>query len=425
MKNNMIRFFGFLCLTAAAVVSFSIPKHNKKNCKNDVENYTLIQSGESLLKDYYNDVIEANKGKEVCTFEDFCSEYRKGDLDIKTFTKVACDNPMLREDQTTSKIEIKNSSSGDENYIIGKNKDYKNGIPKSAFKRMPIYRNYYDYEYRRCDVIYETFTFVGEIGHAACVVSSWEYTNETNIDDRIPYVKTVEAVGSGVNYGFLDDERMCKFGILIYRSNTSLKMKQKDNIENFLHSQIGKPYLLAGGYSSSANKANWMCSTLVEAAYEAGNVKLFDNPHYVRPDELVTSSKLSLVQPLTSEFIEYVSVTVKYDFLLFGKHYDVKLYNPTTSTRTVEYTSKTIAIGNRLSSWNSGYDTKTVNISSKSTVTVRVNPGSSGTTGATIMDFACRYTNYSRYTSEGYKVVDFISVYRMLSNHSLGVYKEH
>lgn len=420
MKNNILKICGLIGFTCLSVLSFTSKKEDNNVNFQDNPKYECVNLADQLLNDYYGDVKAANEGKEICTFDEFCTTYKESYLDIEAFTEKVCKDPLLQNSDYIFNVPVKKSS-GDENYVIGKNKSWKDtGIPKTAFKRKPIYRNYYDiYSLRNCDIIYESFTIFGSIGHAACITQYWTYTNESNVDDRMGYCQTIEAVGSGVNYGFLDDERICKFGVLIYRYNQSLKLAQKTKITNFLANQVGENYFLASGYNPEDSNDTWMCSTLVEAAYENANIKLFDNPHYVLPDELVTSSKIHLVDWL-GEFLLVTKLELKYDFLFFGKHYDATIYNNTYDTLTVTYTKVIVPIPlTGIDHWSySTSITDTVTIPSQSSKTVRVNT-KDGPNG-----FACMYTNNSRYTSDGYKKVDFITV-KTINGIERFVYKEN
>ena len=315
MKKNILKICGLVGFACLSALSFNTKKEDNTNLQNNPK-YECINLADQLLNDYYGDVKAANEGKEICSFEDFCNTYRESYLDIAAYTDKVCQDPMLEENDYVFNVPVKKSSN-DENYIIGKDKSWKNtGIPKTAFKREPINRHYYEYTLEVGDIIYETFTFVGSTGHCACVTNPWINTSETNSSQQWWYTQTIEAVGSGVNYGFVDDERICKFGILIYRyelkSGRNLSQKQKTSIKNFLYEQIGKKYNFFTGYGSDIDKKEWMCSILVEAAFDYSGVKLFEKSQKRMPDALVKSDKLKQVRP----FISYLKVNVVYSYKL-------------------------------------------------------------------------------------------------------------
>ena len=341
MKKNILKICGLVGFACLSALSFKTKKEDNTNLQNNPK-YECINLADQLLNDYYGDVKAANEGKEICSFEDFCNTYRESYLDIAAYTDKVCQDPMLEENDYVFNVPVKKSSN-DENYIIGKEKSWKNtGIPKTAFKREPINRHYYEYTLEVGDIIYETFTFVGSTGHCACVTNPWINTNESNSSDQWWYTQTIEAVLSGVNYGFVDDERICKFGVLIYRyelkSGRNLSQKQKTSIKNFLYEQIGKKYNFFTGYGSNIDKKEWMCSLLVEAAFDYSGVKLFEKSQKRMPDALVKSDKLRQVRP----FIPYLKVNVISTSLEPGGNvnyftHKITIKNPKAVQITVDY----------------------------------------------------------------------------------------
>ena len=419
MKNrSFLKLFGLAAIAVFCVAATTVPQGKEKSFI-DNDDYTCIDAADLLMKEYYGDVCQENEGKEICTFDSFCDLYRKTKMDIKTYTDKVTNDPMLEDNDYVMTLNIKksSSSSGDENYIIGKDQDYFEGAPNSAFRRQPIYRGYYDYTVEECDIVYESFTIFGSTGHAACIVDPWIHT-DAPYSQQFYYTQTIEAVGSGVNFGFLDDERVCRFGILIYRYNnngTKLTGNQRFAIHQFLIDQVGKPYNLSSGYSASINKAEWMCSTLVEAAYEYSGAKLFNTGSYMYPDKLVTSNKLVEIKP----YNPYLKINViKHNmFLWISQSYQITITNRSSSYVTVDYYSTACSRPNASQFQGSG-TLKTLGLSGNAT---------SG--NVTITDTTSYHTMCARYTVNNFRnsgrSVSFVTVYDFSNKLERYVYIEN
>lgn len=403
MKKTKIVALGFLTvLTCATAIQTNSKNYAFKTVNNvDNNNVTLANFAGDLLSEYYNDVVVANEGKEVCSFEAFCDSYRSSNYDIKEFTQRAISDPQLLnvKESEFKPLPKRAGSSPDESYIIGMDKSYSGTIPHSAFKREPIYRNYYNYYFKTGDIVYETVTKLPH-GHNAVLVEC-----DAKMDDGTGYWKTIEAVGSGVNYGFLDDERICKFGVEMLRYTYTLKYNQITKLREFLEAQIGKPYgwwtldcrdnAPITGYHNSIDSDNWICSTLVEAAYEYANAYLLDIPSYVYPDDLKARSEKLKKLTIDNMFLEIEIVSST----------KVKIHNPTPYSVYVEYNTKKCF-------FDDGRNWK--NLSNVKKITDPVQPH--GYVEVTISNnwfadsYACRYTKNDYHTSTGDISVTFITV---------------
>ena len=81
------------------------------------------------------------------------------------------------------------------------------------------------------------------------------------------YIETIEAVGSGVRYGFLDDDRFVRYGVKILRVTNAYYFRHP--AVSFAKEQFGKPYSLNISRSNTSIDSNeWYCSELVWAAYQ-------------------------------------------------------------------------------------------------------------------------------------------------------------
>lgn len=157
-------------------------------------------------------------------------------------------------------------SSGDADYILSK--DTYSYTPSTEFKRAP-YKSAYDYSNVLAgDIVYETETSFFNCGHDALIVDmnhSGAYSN---------YIQTIEAVGGGVQYGFLDDLRMTKFKVKILRVSGATALA-KTNAIFFIKQQLGKNYNLnTFRLNTDINSSSWYCSELLYACYKYINIDI-------------------------------------------------------------------------------------------------------------------------------------------------------
>lgn len=107
------------------------------------------------------------------------------------------------------------------------------------------------------------------------------------------YVETIEAVASGVRFGFIDDTRVISSGVRILRPNCSDSIKQ--SAVNFMYSQLGKKYDIINRILG-ANTEGWYCTDLAYYAYRQAGFDLLDST----TNSLVISSLRILADGLPS-----------------------------------------------------------------------------------------------------------------------------
>lgn len=195
------------------------------------------------------------------------------------------------------------------------------------------------------------------MGHAAYIYDINKHA-KGKLSGRSTYIQTIEAVAGGVQFGFLDDERMVKFGVVIVRpyENDSLAV---DNSKKFIYKQLGKPYYLPltqGSYQTSINAEHWYCSELIYAAYySTGTYIAYPNKNdWVWPFHILWST--------TNDFVSYNNTL---ELRYFGKTNDrfkVRIYNRTGNPRTVYYNSKKCYLEDakkwlNLNDWQNNYVT--------------------------------------------------------------------
>ena len=154
-------------------------------------------------------------------------------------------------DSSTVGPQKSSSSSKDEKYIL-KGIDYQvlksnhekiTFMNQDHFQRKTEYSDFSRYQVlQEGDIVLETkcnnFLLGGLLnnpGHTAYISDACAYSSYGN------YVQTIEAVGGGVQYGFLDDQRMIDFGVVILRArNHGANTIQLAS--SFIYEQLGDPY---------------------------------------------------------------------------------------------------------------------------------------------------------------------------------------
>lgn len=255
------------------------------------------------------------------------------------------------------------SSSGDANYIL-KNSDENFTTPSSAFARIPIY-NAFDYSsVLEGDIIWETETILFNSGHDALIV---------DMDHASPYgtyIQTIEAVGGGVQRGFLDDQRMVDFRCEILRVKGRTDFRADEAIY-FAERQIGKKYSLNTlRLNKSINSTEWYCSEMVYASWKYAGIDVgVKNGQYLQhgclPNDIAQSDNVEK-NPMPYYTFLTVSVISK-----SGRTWKIRIYNPTSEYLTVYYNSK-MCFYEDAKNWTGLADIQKIKIPSKEQRTVEI-----------------------------------------------------
>lgn len=256
---------------------------NAWNVDEEKDKITVFSYKDVFFK-YYEQALNTKtiEGKEFIDFDTFCENYYVSGLDIKSYTAswkyIDIDN-FETYDYNSNMPMLTGSSSNDAEYILSS--DTYNVTPYSEFKntsddKMPIYDLVTSYLYSKLnvgDIIYETRTIFWNAGHNAMITS----TDKQGVNQSgglVSYYETIEAVGGGVQYGFLDDNRIVAYGVKILRVKNATTSKI-NNAVYFMKRQLGKTYSLNINRTNSSIDSNeWYCSELVWAAYNYSNIDL-------------------------------------------------------------------------------------------------------------------------------------------------------
>lgn len=222
-----------------------------------------VLSYTDVFRSYYDQATEfINDGTDICSFDDFCANYYGSGLDLPHYTDSVVNAVVYNSDD----IEVQPMASNDADYIMSAT-DYEY-TPASEFQRVPVYEAY-DYSLiKEGDIVYETDTILFNTGHNALIYDidkDGAYGN---------YIQTIEAVGGGVQFGFLDDTRIVDFGIKILRVQGA-DDEVVDTAKYFIHEQLGKDYFLnITRLNTSIDSDSWYCSELVYAAYKYAGIDI-------------------------------------------------------------------------------------------------------------------------------------------------------
>lgn len=373
-KAFILCVLGIIPLASCNNVSMRYDFSNQENeaTSNNVEKVlenetNLVLSYKDIFREYYKLTLskldEMNKSVDF-TFEDFCDNYYASNLKLSDYVESCIHESATEEFAMRSLVPLRASSSSDEKYILKGNisaptnsdgsvnpyfdPDY---TPASAIQRDINYASSSAYsKVADGDIVIETHTSQFNMGHAAFVYNTAKHANG-KLYGRSTYIQTIEAVGGGVQFGFLDDDRMVKFGVVIVRPKDTYG-STVSNAKYFIYKQLGKPYYLPidqGSYQTSIYSSHWYCSELIYAAYYYGG-KTIASPTsegWIWPWNIQWSNK-----------IDFVSYNNTLDIEYFGKtngKFKVRIYNRTGSTREVYYNSK-LCFLNDAKNWSNLHD---------------------------------------------------------------------
>lgn len=246
--------------------------------QDEKETITLYKS---VLESYYHLAVGGieNPTKTFSEFyDDFYSENSSRDLYAKTLA-LAYENgngdmvapffgdyDAISVASSSSKGDTGGGKNGNDAYYILKNSEEVSNTPLSYFCRKPhSVPNIYDYSRLQVgDIICETDTVFNDIGHTALIVS----TNHKS--EFGSYIQTIEAVGGGVQRGYLDDDRIVNYKCCLLR----VRGRNNDNANKavfFSEKQVGKDYSFSD-FGTSIDSNGWYCSQLTYAAWKYAGI---------------------------------------------------------------------------------------------------------------------------------------------------------
>lgn len=309
--------------------------------------------------------IEAN-----FTFEEFCEGYYAQGFDIATYVNAVTEeittNPTATFSEVSQNISTySNLVSADAEYILSST--YYDTTPASEFEQQPIYLGF-DYSSLLIgDIVYETDTIFFDAGHNAII------NNLQKNSDYGYYIQTIESVGGGVQYGFLDDARIIKYQVLILRVKNSTTNNRESAIY-FCQQQLGKPYdLNLSRKQTSINSSGWYCSELIYAAYKYTGLDIslyYDNNGNIKssigckPDDIYNSYNTYTI-PQSDYFIDLAIVSKS------GATWTLKITNKRNSSIYCMYNTK-MCSSSDAQNWKNLKHVSTIYLTAKGSTTIEV-----------------------------------------------------
>ena len=307
----------------------------------NLQNTRVLYSYEDVFKRYYtlaSSTIEEAGFIVPFTIEEFQEGFQSRDYDISVYTDYVIEQTiegraLFSSVDENAGIMLTDSSSADADYILNynTNPDFSSS---DYFKRKPVYNDLDFYILNKGDIVYETNTIL-DVGHTAIVST----TSHLGYYGR--YVQTIEAVASGVRYGFLDDTRIAQYEVLILRPLASVS--QRENAVEFASRQIGKPYSLNTlRLNTDINSEKWYCSELCYASYYYAGVDIgmyfAGGLSYALalgciPSDIYRSSN-TYVKGLVSE--KYLDIQI-YDYINQSGYWLTRVFNNTGLVVDVSY----------------------------------------------------------------------------------------
>lgn len=336
-----------------------------------------------VLKTYYNLAIGDNENPSE-TFDEFYNSYysETSDRNLYNFTlELAEENNNYTDVYTilfnNSENEINPiSSSGgsgggstldDADYILKDSSNY-SYTPQSAFGRQPYY-SVYDYSaIKTGDIVWETETIFFNAGHNALI------TSKQHSSSYGAYIETIEAVGGGVQRGFLDDLRMTSYKCKILRVSGRNDINTSNAIY-FAKEQIGKKYSLnTFRLNTSINSTEWYCSELVYASWKFAGIDIGVKKE---GNKDVFLSLGCLPSDINNSYNTFEISMPYYGFLSLGisakngNTWKIKIFNNSSISLEVEYNSK-MCNYNDAKEWKNLNDLKNASIAANSYVIVSI-----------------------------------------------------
>ena len=340
-----------ICFSACLLFGFSAnsgnsfsqipPIPNRSLKKGRIQDQEEVISYKDVLGCYYN--LVATKTNNITkSYVEFENDYYSSD-NTKTLYRYTYDFGLnngitltdLKEDENEI-MPLSSYSSSPVDYILTSSDSIYTS--KAEFQRAP-YKSIYDYSAVQAgDIVYETETILFNSGHNALI------TNMNHQGYYSNYIQTVEAVSPHVSYGFLDDLRMTSYKVKILRVSNSTTDMHNAAI-NFAKQQLGKSYSLSTvRLNTSIKSQQWYCSELVYASYKYAGIDIgatYDSDGNIKyleygcmPSDIYNSfNTYSVYMPYFGPLNLYISDKV-------NNTWWIEVYNPCSTTITVEYNQK-------------------------------------------------------------------------------------
>lgn len=380
------KFFGFLTLFAALSLNIGNNEKEKKinnNLFSEKQSLQQIEkkarvvfSYEDIFSNYYqkfSDSMLKNDIENPYTYDEYKNGFYTFNMNIDDYNDFLLSEAKGLINISDYETNTTSSSSYDADYILKgdisnpDSTDFNPNItPTTAFKRKVKYDKFnLQNVINDGDIIYESATILNDIGHTAFVYNKSKQCENTSYAN---YIQTIEAVSSGVKFGFLDDTRMLTFGVVVLRWTDDTDYI--NSAKYFMYQQLNKPYsypLQTGRINLDINSSQWYCSELINAAYHYAYMYFYihSTSGWINPTDIYNDF---------SNNNWFVTVSNTFDIKLLGKEsgkWKFNVYNNTNSSKNLMYNKK-LAFESDAKNFNNLLDVESVNIPARLYVTVKI-----------------------------------------------------
>ncbi|HHT67106.1 MAG TPA: hypothetical protein GX010_02640 [Erysipelotrichaceae bacterium] len=219
--------------------------------------------------EYYIDYLNQNDRITNYAFEEFEKNYYSNFFS-ESITNYICSISRGEKNQSQSNSEL-HTGSADGKFQLGCSRE--NPTSGSRFQNgVPFYNtNFYD-RLQKGDIFLEN-----DLSHCyhVGIVTDLDYP-VTQFSSQNTYIQVIEAIdnSSGVQFGYLDDQRIIENKFEIYRYYQGITDYQFNLIYAFLDEQIGDDYKLHNHVQTSYYCNDWYCGELVYAAYYYAGINI-------------------------------------------------------------------------------------------------------------------------------------------------------
>ena len=332
------------CLSCLVLSIFGLSTNND-NGDFDYQNISAVQNiklYEEVLHTYYLDYLHNNANQTEYSFEEFEDNYYSLFKGILVTDYVDITSKISKENLQEYSNKVCNSKSGDVNFQLGCGKDTITSINR-FHNGPPFYNvNYYNL-IQNGDIFIENAS--GHFYHVG-VVSDIAYPYGLTIQMGT-YIQVIEAINdsNGVQFGYLDDQRIIDNQIEIYRYHLGLTTAEFYSIVFFLDEQIGDAYSLSYFMNTSFYNDLWYCGELVYAAYLYAGIDIApsynpDDDLYILGTDICEGTNAIVVVIERNRFLSLQLIGFN------TTQYTVRVYNNASKLITIYYASSSVTSTN-------------------------------------------------------------------------------
>lgn len=344
----------------------------------------LVFSYEDVAESYLN-LYNDSHPNVFLSLKEFVEQFRSQKSDLVAF----CNSDNIAT-QTASR------SKGAEDYILGTYIGEDESYTDASYFKRPLNKTLYDYSVvLDGDIIYEAEA--DDPKHVAFVYNSRANSSYGS------YIQTIESAPDKVQFGFLDDDRIVRKGVSVYRIYRALELNVVSRAKKFIRKQVGKDYSYDFTKTdTSEDETAWYCSELVFAAYWAGGMNIGSTSTYEFDPTTTCITPTMITWGMLTGRVSLADswVNISIDNFSDGK-WSIYVSNPNSYSIDLEYNEK-MCFENDAKSWTKLKNVKTIQLSSRSYSVVKIQENFFATTIAfSYCKNNYRYITYANELTKG------------------------